>query len=87
MYVAKWDPSGRLLITGNESGFLCYIQGTPIKTIVVSGRNSHLFNDVHEHDFLLSFRWSLISLLNSSFACGEGACRLPSRSLWERSVA
>ena len=36
IFVAKWDPTGRRLLTGSESGYLVVIQGTPIKTWMVS---------------------------------------------------
>ncbi|GAB5030661.1 wd40 repeat-containing protein [Nannochloropsis oceanica] len=32
IFVAKWDPTGRRLLTGSESGYVVVIQGTPIKT-------------------------------------------------------
>jgi hypothetical protein len=35
IYTAKWDPTGRRLLTGSESGYLVVIQGTPIKTWMV----------------------------------------------------
>jgi len=38
IFVAKWDPTGRRLLTGSESGYVVVIQGTPIKTWMVSWR-------------------------------------------------
>jgi len=35
IFVAKWDPTGRRLLTGSESGYVVVIQGTPIKTWMV----------------------------------------------------
>ncbi|EWM28479.1 isoform a, partial [Nannochloropsis gaditana] len=32
IFVASWDPTGRRLLTGSESGYVVVIQGTPIKT-------------------------------------------------------
>jgi WD40 repeat protein len=33
---AAWEPTGRRLVVGNESGFLIYIEGQPTRTHVVS---------------------------------------------------
>jgi hypothetical protein len=35
IFVASWDPTGRRLLTGSESGYVVVIQGTPIKTWMV----------------------------------------------------